>query len=680
MFRSPFLFTCAVFLLAISCEKPGNTQSDHTLWADSVCDHSMNLMDNNSPALSMPYLDSAYQTLSNPSILDLWKKYHVKANYYTHYDIDFVKRKVYVDSMLSILKNSKEKYKTAYSNSLYAKATLFQEEKKYNLAFKFYYDGLNFSKGSLDNCAMSDYTNALGVIRYRQEQYPQAIPYLKQALQEITACTSSEFRYNFIQHQSVLNTIALCFEKSGNLDSALFYYNKALVFIKSSYYLHPEKQNFMTVASAVVEGNLGGTYAKMNRFSEAEKHLLTNIRLNDKPGFGIEDAQTARLKLAKLYIDHRQFPKASAMLSGLHSDLTSGRGKSAANSEIWENWYMLKSMYYDKTGDFSTAYLFSKRYQAYKDSLDQLQTGLKKVDIDQVLRDHEQKYQLTILEKSSQLKNIYMGGLSVFLVMVLCIASVIWLSYKRSRTNVKNLTVLNGQMQQALSALENSQRENTRLMNIVAHDLRNPIGSISSLAEMMLDDDDRSGDDREALTLIQNTGKNSLELVNNLLHINLSSGDDFKREQVNLADLVQHCADMLSIQAARKEQKIKLSLKPAVLSLNYEKMWRVISNLLSNAIKFSPVGSEIKVSIQSEENAVQLVIADEGIGMPKEFGNKIFDAFTGLRRKGTAGEESFGLGLSITKQIVEAHGGTISFDSIPDKGTTFKITLPVPFA
>ncbi|MRS60698.1 tetratricopeptide repeat-containing sensor histidine kinase [Larkinella terrae] len=670
-------FILIVFWATLSCEKKPHSASDHVAWADSTAERATNLMDGKDAAASIRYLDSAYQAMPHPGLGDLWKKYNVKASYYKHYDHNLIKRRLYVDSMLTILDKAKTTYRNEYAHSLYALANLLEEEKKYNQAFKQYYDGRNFSKGILDNCSMSDFTSALGVIRYRQEQYRQAIPYFKQAYDEVASCSNPVFQYGFIQRQSVLNSIALCFEKSGRPDSAVVYYNRALDFIKASPNRYPHKRDFITTARAVVEGNLGGTYAKLNQFQAAETHLLTNIRLNDRPGFSIEDAQTGKIKLARLYINHNRLPKAKLLLDELGADLVSGRGRSISHGEIWENWYQLKGLYYDKAGDLVNAYRFSSKYHAYRDSLDRLNNGLKKVDMDQVLREHEQKYKLSMLEKSSELKTSYVIGLSVFLGMALCLIFVIWLFYHRSRTNVRNLTELNSQMQRTLSALENSQRENARLMKIVAHDLRNPIGAMSSMAEMMLDDDNRAEDDRGFLKLIKDSGTNSLELVNNLMHMNGSSDEPFKREDVNLADLVQQCADMLALRASQKQQEIRLHLKPAVLRLNYEKMWRVVSNLISNAIKFSPSGSVIDLSIETGPKWVQLSVRDTGIGIPPDVGDKIFDVFTESKRKGTSGEESFGLGLSITKQIVEAHAGKISFESAPNQGTTFRIRLPV---
>jgi signal transduction histidine kinase len=676
MTRISALLFLSFLSITIACKTSSDHHPDHITWADSVSDRAMNIMDGKNAAASLRYIDSAYQTLPEPGIGDLWKKYNVKTNYYTYYKQDLTKRRMYVDSMLATLQNVETRYSYEYSHALFAMATLLQDEKKYNEAFQFYYDGRSFAKENLDNCSMSDFSNALGVIRYRQQQYVQAIPYLKQALAEITACTNPAFQYSFIQRQSVLNTIALCFEKSGSLDSAVTYYHHARDFVKSSQNKHPQKQRFMTTALAVIEGNLGGVFAKMNRFEDAEKHLLTNIELNDRPGFGIEDSQTAKIKLARLYIENNMLAQAKLLLDKLGSDLSTGRGKSREHGNVWEKWYELKWLYFDKSGDIANAYHFSKRYHAFSDSLTQLQRGLKDVDMDQVLREQDQKYKLSLLQKSSELQNSYVVGLSIFLAMALCIAFVTWHYYHRSRTNVKNLTALNGQMQQALSALENSQLENARLMKIVAHDLRNPIGAMSSMADLMLMDNDRSEEDKEALRLIKDSGTNSLELVNNLLHMSGSSDQDFKKEDVNLADLVQHCVDMLHVRADEKQQKFRLNLMPAVLRVNYEKMWRVISNLISNAIKFSPVGSVIDVSIETGRGNVLLVVKDQGIGIPAEMGDKIFDVFTESRRRGTAGEESFGLGLSITKQIVEAHAGTITFDSVLNKGTAFKVVLP----
>jgi signal transduction histidine kinase len=110
---------------------------------------------------------------------------------------------------------------------------------------------------------------------------------------------------------------------------------------------------------------------------------------------------------------------------------------------------------------------------------------------------------------------------------------------------------------------------------------------------------------------------------------------------------------------------------------NGEKILRVINNLIVNAIKFSPENKSIDVSLRSNSHSALISIKDEGVGIPAEIKDMIFDAFTLAKRTGTSGEQPFGLGLSISRQIVEAHGGRIWFTSEMGQGTTFFVELPL---
>jgi signal transduction histidine kinase len=102
----------------------------------------------------------------------------------------------------------------------------------------------------------------------------------------------------------------------------------------------------------------------------------------------------------------------------------------------------------------------------------------------------------------------------------------------------------------------------------------------------------------------------------------------------------------------------------------------VFTNLITNAIKFSPRNATITIRMEQRPGEVLIQVIDNGLGIPAHMQSKIFDVFTRAQRRGTNGEESFGMGLSISKQIVEAHGGRISFESEPGKGSIFCVTLP----
>jgi signal transduction histidine kinase/Tfp pilus assembly protein PilF len=662
--------------MVFSCHRSIQNNADHITWADSVTLASFDLMSGPVPELGLRYIDSAYQSRPERGVADIWRKYNTKAHYYAHYQPELSLRRMYVDSMFTVLDGVHDQYRSEYAQSMFMMASLLHDEKKYNEAFKVYYDGWSFARKHQDHCSMTDFNNALGNIRYQQEQYEEAIPYLKQALADIGSCDRPDFQYRFILPQSILNSIALCYEKSARPDSALAYYHRALTRIDQRGKDFPQKENYVNTAAAVVEGNLGGVYMQMRDFRGAERHLRRNIRINDRPGYAIEDAQTAKVKLARLYIDHGAPASADSLLDQLQSDLQNGRGKGIMHTEIWNTWYELKWLYFDKTGNLDSAYHYLNRHKVFSDSLDRVKSDLKNADMDQVFKEHRQQFQLTVLQKNSEIKSLYLLAAVIILILMTSIALVTRHYLNKSRRNVKELTSLNYRKQLAMAALENSQKENTRIMKVVAHDLRSPIGAITAMADLMLQEDNRSAEDIEALALIKSGGENSLQLVNNLLQLNTPVIEELTKNTINLADLIQYCADMLNHQAQKKHQRIEMQIASVIVKVNYEKMWRVISNLLTNAIKFSPEGSRILIKAEQRGDKALIMVTDEGIGIPDDLEGKIFDHFTEAKRAGTSGEESFGLGLSISRQIVEAHGGRIWFENNMEKGTTFSIEIP----
>jgi signal transduction histidine kinase len=103
----------------------------------------------------------------------------------------------------------------------------------------------------------------------------------------------------------------------------------------------------------------------------------------------------------------------------------------------------------------------------------------------------------------------------------------------------------------------------------------------------------------------------------------------------------------------------------------------VVNNLITNAIKFSFLGTTIQVTISINDKFARIQVKDEGIGIPTSVQPQIFEMFTSAKRHGTVGERSYGLGLSICKQIVEELGGRIWFESVEAKGSSFFVELPL---
>lgn len=327
--------------------------------------------------------------------------------------------------------------------------------------------------------------------------------------------------------------------------------------------------------------------------------------------------------------------------------------------------------FYDKQHDNVNAALYARQLMALNDEQSRLNNHSSVDYLDYALKDQ----QLKALATRSKYQTVFLLLVSLVCVLAIVVIVLIRRSLLHTRKLNQQIGIQNMQMHTALAALEESQADNTRMMKIAAHDLRNPIGAISALTTLMLDAGPRPEDDRMMLDIIRTSANNSLELVSDLLQVH-TRAEAMPKEPVDLDRMLHYCVDLLENKASAKAQRIELSSQPLTVPANREKLWRVVSNLIGNAVKFSPTGARILVTLKQHDGRALIAVKDNGIGIPAELGAKIFDMFTDAKREGTAGEQAFGLGLAISKQIVEAHNGRIWFESKPGDGTTFFVELP----
>jgi two-component system sensor histidine kinase VicK len=253
---------------------------------------------------------------------------------------------------------------------------------------------------------------------------------------------------------------------------------------------------------------------------------------------------------------------------------------------------------------------------------------------------------------------------------------------------VQKLTLMNfrmneqkAQLQFAMDELKKTNKEKDRILFVVAHDLRSPISGIQSLTNIVLEDEELVGMRRKSVELINTASQNSLKLIGKLMEIGAETAEE-KVKQTDLAELNSLCeevATLLQLEANNKKEKINLTMTPQPVGINAEKekIWRVLTNLISNSIKFNPEGANVDVTVFVTAKVGGVRISDSGGGIPEDLQPHVFDMFTSAKRQGTAGERSFGIGLSICKRIVEDHKGRIWFETEPGKGTTFCFEIPL---
>ncbi len=249
---------------------------------------------------------------------------------------------------------------------------------------------------------------------------------------------------------------------------------------------------------------------------------------------------------------------------------------------------------------------------------------------------------------------------------------------------LKNLVSLKESIADAESTnarIEKLQRDKNELIGIAAHDLKNPIYSISMLAKVLRDDLSLTRDDiKEFSNDIIVTSERMLELIKHLLDLNAIEEGKFKihLEVFNLYELLSASLDVYREIASHKKIKIFFDTKSDTQMILADRgaTLQVFDNLLSNAIKFSPFEKSIYISIDGVDSKLRLSIKDEGPGLTDDDKKKLFQKFARLSAQPTHGENSTGLGLSIVKKVVEAMNGDIIVESQPGQGATFIVEFP----
>jgi PAS domain S-box-containing protein len=227
-----------------------------------------------------------------------------------------------------------------------------------------------------------------------------------------------------------------------------------------------------------------------------------------------------------------------------------------------------------------------------------------------------------------------------------------------------------------------------KFFSIIAHDLRNPYSSMIGFSEMLLEDlDDMSKEEiRDSLKIIHTSAKHSFNLLDNLLvWSRLQTGHmPFNQAPIALINAVEEVNNLLFSLAYRKKIEINNLVRPdIILYADKNMLHSILNNLVMNAIKYTPAGGKINIAAEHKNDSpetdplfVSISVADTGIGMESELLENIFTANKVISKPGTDREQGTGLGLLLTREMIEKHGGNISAGSIPGEGSVFTFQLP----
>ena len=217
---------------------------------------------------------------------------------------------------------------------------------------------------------------------------------------------------------------------------------------------------------------------------------------------------------------------------------------------------------------------------------------------------------------------------------------------------------------------------------IVSHELKSPLGAVQQNLYVLAEDLEQklSKTQKEKLQRLQNRIQDLVKLINTWLRVISVDIDNIQDQfqQISLNPIIEQAIEIVEPHAVRKDIKISLKVQDPLSKIEGDEgtLTEAIVNLLTNAVKYSKMGGGIKISVQQNRDKVQVSVSDNGVGITDDDISFIFsDFYRGNNLP--EGERSSGIGLSITKRIIEAHYGSVEVESVLGKGSVFSINLPI---
>ncbi len=245
------------------------------------------------------------------------------------------------------------------------------------------------------------------------------------------------------------------------------------------------------------------------------------------------------------------------------------------------------------------------------------------------------------------------------------------------RGDLRNVIVTVGD----ITHFRRTEEAQSTFISVVSHELKTPVALIKGYAETLSRDDARwdMATIRQSLAVITDEADRLSGLIENLLAASRLQADGMRLthiDDVDLADVARRAVERFRTQT--QKHSLHADFPPGFPAIQGDegRLRQVMDNLLGNAIKYSPQGGQIQVSGTFDPERVTVTITDQGIGLPKDEQDRIFERFYRVDSTLSRKTQGTGLGLYLSRAIIEAHGGTIQVASEPGKGAAFSLTLP----
>jgi signal transduction histidine kinase len=248
----------------------------------------------------------------------------------------------------------------------------------------------------------------------------------------------------------------------------------------------------------------------------------------------------------------------------------------------------------------------------------------------------------------------------------------------------ERLTIAHREAEEGRIEAETASRAKSEFLALVSHELRTPLNAILGFSDMMnkqIFGPIENARYRAYLADIQSSGEHLLQLINSILDYSKAAAGrlELVESDVDASAMANACVRLLKPQATAREIAVTLVMPPRPLWLRADetRLKQMILNLLSNGIKFTEKGGRVRVALAIDRDGGQTIeVNDTGIGMSAEAANFVFEPFRQVQGQHVCGHEGTGLGLPITKHLIELHGGSIELETEIGVGTTATLRFP----
>ncbi len=538
--------------------------------------------------------------------------------------------------------------------------SLFKHTGNYQMSVNSYFEALRIFEKLNEPSAVASINGNISYVYADWKDYLNAMKYIRIS-EKIFIETNDQLNL-----AKTYNSIGLIFNNLHKNDSAYFYFNNALNIFKEL------KLDFEI---ALTKGNIAKIYEENNDFDNALKSLISSDELFDRVG-NMQEKTTGLFNIGRLYLLKNDFIKSKHYL---YKALKFAY--SIKNVKLISEIYKLLSLVNAETGNYKNAYENFKRFYEINDSIFNETVHKQVTELQTKYETEKKEKEIEHLKSESQIKDVKLSRskilwMSLSLISILLIIIAVTLIKRiKLKAEINQILSLKNKQLNILNATK------TKFFAIISHDLLNPLSAIHTLAntiETSFDEIEKKQLYEFIVELNKSSEKTYLLLQNLLAWASVNNGRmKYRPENIDLKHLLNEITDVLKINASEKLINIHSEIPNNTISFIDKLMIStVLRNLISNAIKFSNEKSVIRIFSEEINDMIQITVKDSGIGISKNDMEKLFKIEIDTNEIGTNIGKGTGLGLILSKELIEKCSGKIWAKSNLNEGSEFIFTVP----